>query len=156
MVFGLLSRSSRETAPIMTTVFKCRVQVPRHSSKKNEKRVHSHGRRLFIGKSDKAKLSENWLIQKLTVEKLKQRIDTITCDLNAKFTFYFPKTVYFTKKGERSLKLPDISNLYELPQDVMQKIKIIENDTQICSHDGSRRGVSEDNQYWLEIELSQV
>lgn len=137
-------------------MFKCKVLVRRHSSKKNEKEPRRRGNKTFIGKSDRAKQAEDWLILKLRVEKLKQRIDTITDDLNAKFTFYFPESVYYTKKGDRSKKLPDISNLYELPQDVMQKIQIIENDTQICSHDGSRRAVSHDNNYYLEIELTKV
>lgn len=137
-------------------MFKCKVLVQRHSSKKNEKEPRRRGNKTFIGKSDRAKQAEDWLILKLRSEKLKQRIDTITDDLNAKFTFYFPESVYYTKKGDRSKKLPDISNLYELPQDVMQKIQIIENDTQICSHDGSRRAVSHDNNYYLEIELTKV
>ena len=137
-------------------LFKCRVQVSRHSSKKNEKEPRRRGNRTFIGKSEKALICEKWLTQRLTIEKLKQRVETISCDLNAKLIFYFPQTIYFTKKGERSKKLPDTSNLYELPQDIMQKLQIIENDTQICSHDGSRRLPSEDNQYWLEIELTAV
>lgn len=137
-------------------MFKCKVLVQRHSSKKNEKVTRRRGNKTFIGKSDRAKQAEDWLILKLRSEKLKQRIDTITDDLNAKFTFYFPESVYYTKKGDRSKKLPDISNLYELPQDVMQNIQIIENDTQICSHDGSRRAVSHDNNYYLEIELTKV
>jgi len=137
-------------------MFKCKVLVQRHSSKKNEKEPRRRGNKTFIGKSDRAKQAEDWLILKLRSEKLKQRIDTITDDLNAKFTFYFPESVYYTKKGDRSKKLPDISNLYELPQDVMQKIQIIENDTQICSHDGSRRAVSHDNNYYLEIKLTKV
>lgn len=137
-------------------MFKCKVLVQRHSSKKNEKEPRRRGNKTFIGKSDRAKQAEDWLILKLRSEKLKQRIDTITDDLNAKFTFYFPESVYYTKKGDRSKKLPDISNLYELPQDVMQKIQIIENDTQICGHDGSRRAVSHDNNYYLEIELTKV
>lgn len=137
-------------------MFKCKVLVQRHSSKKNEKVTRRRGNKTFIGKSDRAKQAEDWLILKLRSEKLKQRIDTITDDLNAKFTFYFPESVYYTKKGDRSKKLPDLSNLLELPQDVMQKIQIIENDTQICSHDGSRRAVSHDNNYYLEIELTKV
>lgn len=135
-------------------LFRCRVQVARHSSKKNEKEPRRAGHRVFIGKSQKAKFAEDILKHKLQIEKLKQRVDTISCDLNAKMIFYFPETVYFTKKGDRSKKLPDTSNLYELPQDVLQTVKIIENDTQICSHDGSRRLPSEDGLYWLEIELT--
>jgi Holliday junction resolvase RusA-like endonuclease len=91
---------------------------------------------------------------KLAIEKLKQRIDDpIDCDIHAQFTFYFPESVYYTKKGDRSAKLPDLSNLYELPQDVMQDMGIIKNDTLICSHDGSRREAVEGSNYYLEIIL---
>lgn len=137
-------------------MFKCTLLVQRHSSKKNEKKIRRCGNKSFIGKSDRAKTAEDWLILKLRAEKFKQRIDTITDDLNARFIFYFPKSVFYTKKGDRSKKIPDQSNLYELPQDVMEKVKIIENDTQICSHDGSRRMVSKDNNYYLEIELTKI
>lgn len=34
---------------------------------------------------------------------------------------------------------PDLSNLYQLPEDVLQRVGIIEDDQQIWSHDGSRR-----------------
>lgn len=96
------------------------------------------------------------MTSRLTLEKLKQRIDEpITKDLNAKFTFFFPKTVYFTKKGARNQKLPDLSNLYELPQDVLQNVGIILNDTNICSHDGSRRAPTDDPKYFIEIELTE-
>lgn len=137
-------------------LFSCKIQVPRHSSKKNEKVARLNYSKLFIGKSKKAKFTEDWILKKLHLERIKQRVDLITCDINARFIFYFPKTVYFTKNGERSRTIPDTSNLYELPADVLQKTRIIENDTQICSHDGSRRKPSDDNQYWLEIELTEV
>jgi hypothetical protein len=78
-------------------MFKCKVLVQRHSSKKNEKEPRRRGNKTFIGKSDRAKQAEDWLILKLRSEKLKQRIDTITDDLNAKFTFYFP---YGTKDNK--------------------------------------------------------
>lgn len=55
------------------------------------------------------------------------------------FRFIFPRDVYFTKKGKINKKLPDLSNLYQLPEDLLQKCKIIENDNLIHSHDYSRR-----------------
>jgi len=137
-------------------MFKCKVLVQRHSSKKNEKEPRRRGNKTFIGKSDRAKQAEDWLILKLRSEKLKQRIDTITDDLNAKFTFYFPESVYYTKKGDRSKIIGDLSNLVELPADVMQKVEIIKNDTQIISLDGSRRLPIEGNNYFLEIELTKA
>lgn len=94
------------------------------------------------------------MCQRLMIEKLKARIDTITCDINLKLIFYFPKTVYFTKKGERNQKLPDLSNLYQGPEDCLQKMQIINNDNQVISHDGSRRAWINDSQYWLEIVIT--
>lgn len=94
------------------------------------------------------------MIRLLRIEKLKSRIDEpIACDVRAVFKFYFPASVYFNKKGARSKTLPDLSNLYQLPEDVLQKVGIILNDTQVESHDGSRRLPIEGSEYWLEIEL---
>jgi Holliday junction resolvase RusA-like endonuclease len=108
---------------------------------------------MFILKSAKAISAENLLKNKLQIEKLKKRIDTITEDIIAEFTFYFPESIYYTKQNVRSKKLPDLSNLYELPQDCLQSTKIIENDTQIVSHGKSSREPINDNNYWLEIKL---
>jgi Holliday junction resolvase RusA-like endonuclease len=139
-------------------VFSCFIPVGRHSSKKNEKKpmMNRGTGRFFVGKAAKAKISEDWLMNKLQIERLKQRVDLIDFDINVKFTFYFPKTVFFTKTGERSKRLPDLSNLYELPADVLQKVRIISNDTLIVSHDGSRREPIEGNQYFLRIELTKA
>jgi Holliday junction resolvase RusA-like endonuclease len=128
--------------------------VNRHSAKKNEKRARIGERGPYIGASWKAKYSDHLMTSKLRIEKLKQRIDEpIACDIHARFTFFFPESVFYTKKGPRSAKLPDLSNLYELPQDVMQKLGIIANDTIICSHDGSRREPIEGSDYYLQITL---
>lgn len=152
-------------------LFKAYFKVMRHASSKNEKDIYYNKKtgRSFIGKEDKTIACQNWILNQLQIERIRQRIDEpITCDLNAKFTFYFPYSVYFTKKGQRSLTLPDLSNLYELPQDCLQydfspfkknhprykEMRIIHNDGQIVSHDGSRRLPIEDKDYYLEIELT--
>jgi Holliday junction resolvase RusA-like endonuclease len=110
---------------------------------------------MFIGKSSKAKFAEDWMIRKLS-EARKSLDKSITCDINAKMLFYFPKDIFTTKKGDRSKKLNDLSNLIELPADVMQKVSIINNDQQIVSLDGSRRIESPDEHYWLEITLTEA
>lgn len=110
---------------------------------------------MFISKSDRARFAENWLIKKLSEER-KNLDKMITCDINAKYTFYFPKSLFLTRLNVRSKKLNDLSNLVELPSDVMQKVSIIENDQQICGLDGSRRLLSPDDNCWLEIELSSI
>lgn len=138
-------------------LFKCLIKVNRHGIKKNSKQIFVNkktGSR-FIASSNNSKVSECWLMARLHIEKIKQKIDQpIDCDLNATFKFYFPKSVYFTKKGPRSKTLSDLSNLYELPQDCLQKSGIILNDTLICSHDGSRRLPIDGPDYYLEIILS--
>ena len=96
------------------------------------------------------------MIRKLIVEKLKSRVDMIKTPVIAEFTFYFPETIYFTKAGPRSKKLPDASNLYELPQDCLQKVGILENDTLVDGHDGSRRKSIEGSKYFIRIKLSEV
>lgn len=140
-------------------LFQHLVQVIRHSSKKNEKRaVLLHGRVMNI-KSSTARLAENHLINELTRIKNTFNIKTITEDINLKMIFLFPQSVFFTKKGERSKKLPDLSNLYELPQDVMQTVGIIENDTQVCGHDGSGRSYNTqptDESFSLFIQITKV
>ena len=111
--------------------------------------------RPFISKSDEASKIENELLMKLRLEKFKQKIDQpITCDLQAKIIFYYPETVFWTKKHERNKKLGDLDNLLSLPIDCLQKAGIIANDSQICSFDGSRRvPLPEKTQYYLDIEL---
>ena len=73
-----------------------------------------------------------------------------------KITFLFPETKFFTKKGLRNKKIPDISNLYELVQDVLQKVEILEDDNLVESHDGSRRTPIKGEKYWLEIEITKA
>lgn len=138
-------------------LFECYFEVPRHSSKKNEKvsRFNRKTGKGFIGKSSKAKFAEDWMLKRLMIEKLKSRVETITQYINAEFTFYFPESVYFTKAGPRSKKTPDISNLYELPQDCLQSVGIIENDTLIESHCNSLRSPMDGTKYFIRIRLSE-
>lgn len=146
----MLPNATKETP----CLFKCRIKVSRHSSKKNEKEPARARGRSYIRKTEAARHVEGLLIRAFNIEKIKQRIDDpIDCDIQAVFTFYFPKSVYFTKKGKRSHKLPDLSNLYQLPEDILQRTGIIVNDTQIESHDGSRRAPIDGVEYWLEIKI---
>lgn len=135
-------------------LFQICFKLDRHSSKKNEKVARHRGKKLFIGKSDKAILAENKMMQGL-IRWRSTSAKTITEDVNAQFIFTFPHKVFYTKDGHRSKKLPDLSNLYELPQDCLQKCRIIENDTQICSHNGSQRRAGT-NEFWIEIILTRI
>ena len=135
-------------------LFSCKIKVPRHSSKKNEKQPAFKNGQVFIRKKKAALHVENIMLALLVREKLKNRIfEPIENDIQVAFKFYFPKSVYYTVEGVRSQKLPDLSNLYQLPEDVLQKAKIIKNDTQIESHSGSGRFPIDGAEYWLEIQI---
>jgi len=139
----------------MEILFQAYFRCLRHSSKKNEKRIHNAGSRQWIGSSNKATECEKWMMRALQNEKLKQRLDKpIECDISAKFIFYFPKTVYYTKKGERSKSLSDLDNLTQLPLDCLQKSGVILNDTLVCSFDGTRRMPIDGTDYYIKIELT--
>lgn len=137
-------------------IFKVSFPVPKHGILKNGKliRFNRKTNKSFIGKNDSVIYLERFLVSSLVRTKEVHELNTIESDISVCFKFYFPKEVYFTKKGLRSRKLPDLSNLYELPQDCMIKAGIILDDTLICSHDGSRRLVSPDENYYLEIIVS--
>jgi Holliday junction resolvase RusA-like endonuclease len=129
------------------TLFKCIIELPKHAIKKNGKSIFqnkSTGQRFIASNS------------KLLKEKLKQRIDTIECDVNVKFIFGIPSSVYFTKKQTRSSRVPDLSNMVEAPQDAMQKVGIITNDSNIYSLNGSCRVPIEGAVYKLFIEITKI
>lgn len=139
-------------------IFKCLVEVNKHGVLKNSKRILKKwsSEQRFIGKSENAEYAQKYLNAVLMREKLKSRVDTIDFDVNVKFVFHYPTSVYFTKAGKRSNKVGDLSNLYELPQDCLQKVGILANDSLIVSHDGSRRAPIEGVKYMLEIEISRT
>ena len=139
-------------------LFSCKIQVPKHGIKKNSKeiRMNFKTKQRFIGSNNRVLNTQKYLLTKLQIEKLKKRLDCISCDINIAMIFYFPKTVFYTKKNDRSKLIADLSNLYQLVEDCLQKIKIIENDSLICSHDGSARKPIDDNNHWLEIIISKI
>lgn len=142
----------------MKPLFECIIEVPKHGIKKNSKQIFRNnltGRR-FIASNSKAQYLEKYLNSKLLTEKLKKRIDTITCDVNAQYTFIFPYSVYFTKKEKRSNKIGDLSNLFEMVSDSLQKVGILENDSLICGFDGSRRLPTMENKFYLRIVLTEL
>ena len=136
-------------------LFNCRFQVPKHISKKNQKRAFVNKRtgKGFLVQESKSKAVENWITQRLQIEKLKQRIETITDDIQVSFILEFPKSIYFTKKGTRSNKVLDISNAIQVYEDALQKSGIIGNDSQICSLDGTKRTPIDDINYYVTIEI---
>lgn len=141
-------------------LFSCKFKVGKHGSKKNNKRIFKNRAtgQQFIGSESKTKFLEHQLVNSLIRERIKKVIgfNLIDCDINAQFIFSFPKSVYFTKKMTRSNKVGDISNLYQSVEDALQKAQVIRNDSQIESHDGSRRVPIDGNEYFLEIILRKV
>lgn len=139
-------------------LFKCKFKVQRHGSKKNRKKIYRNRKsgRLFIGQEAATKQLGDSLIDRLNIERLKARIDLIETDVNAKITLYFPKSIFYTKKGQRSAKVGDLSNLVQSVEDALQKAKIIKNDAQICSLDGSSRKPIDGTEYFLAIELTKL
>lgn len=137
-------------------LFRALIPVEKHAVKKNGRNIYRNRKtnRVFLGKSEKLVSAENYLINHFFNLKFKQRLETIDCAINAQFIFYFPESVYFTKKGLRNQKLPDISNLYQIVEDCLETAKIISNDTNIDSHNGSQRRPIANENHYLEIVLT--
>lgn len=121
-------------------LFEAEISVDGHGSKKNSKNLFVNRRtgRTFITSSNKAKVAEASMVAELGRRRIEYTWLPIRDPVIAKFTFIYPKDEFYTKKGQRSKNLPDISNLYELPQDALQSAGILENDRLIRGHDGSR------------------
>lgn len=49
------------------------------------------------------------------------------------------RCTFFGAWAEDSGNLPDLSNLYQMPEDLLQYAGVIEDDRLIAGHDGSRR-----------------
>lgn len=141
-------------------LFKIHLTVERHISMKNRHTIRFNrgsGRR-FVSKDNLSIRIQNKMIESLSrhfkiIYNSNKIVDPF---INAKFTFYFPKDVFYTKKGKVNKRLNDLSNLYELPQDALQKAGVISDDWLINGHNGSSRQVSYDNEFHLEIELTKI
>lgn len=140
----------------MTTLFYMRIPVEYHSVKKNNRQIMRNRRtgKMFLGKSGRLVSAEQELLTAMLSAKeynvLEKKKYPITTPVQVTMKFYFSK--YFTKKGLVNKKLPDLSNLYQLPEDCLQKAGIIFDDYLIFSHDGSRRLPNQIMDY-LEIEI---
>lgn len=139
----------------MEVLFHCKIAVSKFGILKNSKQIfiNRHTNRPFISKSDRAKALEKELTEKFIYQKLKQKVDTIECDVVASMVFHYPKTVYYTKKGVRNSKLGDIDNLLGTPFDCLQKAKVLANDNLITGLSDIRRLPIDSTQYFLEIIL---
>lgn len=128
------------------------IEVPEHITKKNKWTVFRNRRtgKVGIGAPRDLKLAENYLVYEMQEQALKQGWkEPYTGPVWAIFHFYFTNEQYYAKPKRKADKpvmkknVKDLSNLIQLPEDVLQKAGIIENDCQICSLDLSRRLVGE-------------
>lgn len=121
-------------------------KLDRHISKKNSRPILRNRRtwKPFLGKSGELISAEHRLIESFRTKVMREAsFQTINQPMWCIFWFFFPADEFVVKRGERkgqlSGRVPDLSNLYEFPQDCMQKAGVISNDNLICSHDLSRR-----------------
>jgi Holliday junction resolvase RusA-like endonuclease len=139
-------------------IFRCVVPVENHVVKKNGRSIFMNKAtgRMFPGKSNKLVQAENHLVKEFREAWWRHGPEDrkpIDYPINIMFLFYFNEKEFYTKKGLMSKHIADLSNLYQLPEDCLQKAKIIDNDHYISGHDGSRR-LSTLDQNYLEIIIS--
>lgn len=129
-------------------LFHAYIPTDEHIVKKNNKTLgqrRSRSGRLvpFIRSTQKQKSAE----ERMVLELRSRANDHVHNSLNGfpitdpvwcVFNFFYNHARYYTRKNQRSLTLPDLSNLYELPQDALQKAGILKNDHLIRAHDFSR------------------
>jgi Holliday junction resolvase RusA-like endonuclease len=135
-------------------LFYAKINIERHVVKKNGRPIYKNKKtgRFFLGKRHGLVLAEDALLSNLETCRIKHGItDPIDFPIHCIFTFCFNASNYYTKKGEISKKLPDLSNLIQLPEDCLEKARIIANDSLIHSLDGSRRLAHSSTQ--LEIKI---
>lgn len=127
-------------------LFHFHMKVPKHVVKKNRRPIKRNWAtgKPFLGKSLELSCAESKLEDLLRIKIMREpAFKTIAVPVWCVFLFYFPAEDFVVKKGKRkgklSGRLPDLSNLIEMPQDALQKAGVIENDNLICSLDLSRR-----------------
>lgn len=140
-------------------LFHARIEVGSHVVKKNSKtiknrRTKSGAIKPYIGNTQRQASAQDFLVLELRRRAADICLDKPIHDsVWAMLLFFYPNSQFFTQRGQINRKLPDLSNLYELPQDALQKAGILKNDSQIMSHDLSRKLPSGDENFYLEIFL---
>lgn len=139
--------------------FEIKLKVEYHGILKNNKQIRLNrkiGNR-FIASSSRAELAADYLLYEFR-KHVNFRPITRKGPVHFECIFYFKN--FFVKsganKGQLSSKVADLSNLYELPQDVLQKAEIIQDDRQIVMHDGSRRKPSDNGDNYIHLKLYEL
>lgn len=138
-------------------LWKIRVQVEKHAIKKNSRNIRlTRSGRMFPGKSE-ALVNAEYRLKTTFAHDPSRPVTPFNFPLHVQFTFIFPTKVFFCntgkRRGEISGRIPDLSNLYQLPEDCLQAAGIIEDDQLIYSHDGSRRQSLDGDNHYLEISI---
>jgi Holliday junction resolvase RusA-like endonuclease len=140
-------------------VFKAIIELPKFPIKKNSKAIFRNRAtgRPFIASNSKAQNLMNILNAELLKAKMMNKdFKTIDYDVNVSFQFYVPQKIYYTKQGKRSNKVGDLSNLVESPQDALQKVGILANDSLINGLDGSFRAAIDSDVHKLKIIITRL
>lgn len=136
----LLTQVLPPPGPDKELLFFASIDVDSHAIKKNSRQIFLNRKthRPFLGKSRDLEQAEQTMTLQLKSCRVSQGLfNPITVPVWVCFMFHVEQ--YFTKKGHVSKNLPDLSNLYQLPEDCLVKAGILEDDRLIESHDGSRR-----------------
>lgn len=143
-------------------LFHAKFEVPSHAILKNGKTIRKFRKRVgramdvrrFIGKSEETMAAQDYMTLKLSAARNLAPANVIQgLPINrpvwCMFLFYYND--FYTKKGQMRLNIGDLSNLYQMPEDCLQKAGILTNDAWISSHDYSRRLPSPDHLNWFEV-----
>lgn len=139
-------------------VFSSTLRVTGFGMLKNRKRIFTNKRTgaSFLGTEQKHKNYQNELLAKL----IKARPADFVCNsasmLRIQFKFAYPRHKIVTKKNALNRKCGDLSNLYQMPEDCLQRAEIISDDVYIVSHAGSKRVISPDENYYIEIKVFEI
>lgn len=110
---------------MLKPIFQCTVYGDTVSKKNGRVIMRNRGTgKYFLGKSQRLHKAE----RDTALQISPAHGVTITQDVLAVFTFY-----------TRTKRRIDLSNAYQLYEDVLQKQLVIKNDSQIRAHDGSRQ-----------------
>lgn len=140
----------------MLELFKCIIELKAFPILKNNKVMYRNRRtgKMFPAKNENCARLMDILTLELIKAKNMAKLDTIDCDVNVSFQFFYPFNLFFNKKNKRSKKVADIGNLYQAIEDCLQKSSVLLNDSLIESHDGSGRFPITEDKHILKIVIT--
>ena len=126
-----------------------KIEVDKIWSMKNNNRIRKSGNRIFVGKEQALIRDKNYLILKL--RQAWEQKPAIQYPVHATFIFHFAN--FYTKQNKMNMRLGDLTNIIQLPEDCLQSAGVIQDDCLIYSLDGSRKYPSKDDKNYIEIHL---